>query len=361
MTIIISKKGTNAKRIEKRGIEEEDYLQKYIYDNPEVIPMYDIKEDLKLLIVAREFPTESGPIDALALDEEGNIYLIETKLYKNPDKRTVVAQVLDYGASLWRNFNDFNEFLRVINDKTTKTFNLTLNDKLKGFFELSDEEVSQLLENCRKNLDDGNYKFVVLMDELHDRLKDLILFMNKNSQFDIYAVELEYYKFEEYEIMIPKLFGAQIKKPTGPTHIWDKDSFLNHVEKNFDEEMTKLFSKLYAFCEDKENASFIHFGRGSNPSVTPKLNTPNNKQVSLFYLCGDGRLWLPFGQLKSIGIRPDIIKNYMSELKKIKGFVFDEDDTKYPNVRLEILKDPKKLSEFIEIVKRLVKSIKEGQ
>lgn len=40
-------------------------------------------------------------IDAVALDQNGDIYLIETKLYKNPDKRQVIAQVLDYGASLW--------------------------------------------------------------------------------------------------------------------------------------------------------------------------------------------------------------------------------------------------------------------
>ena len=34
MPIIISKNGKNAKKIEKTMIEKEDYLQKYIYDNP---------------------------------------------------------------------------------------------------------------------------------------------------------------------------------------------------------------------------------------------------------------------------------------------------------------------------------------
>jgi hypothetical protein len=50
----------------------------------------------------RAFPTNSGPIDALGINKDGEIYIIETKLYKNPDKRLVVAQVLDYGASLWQ-------------------------------------------------------------------------------------------------------------------------------------------------------------------------------------------------------------------------------------------------------------------
>jgi len=118
MAIIISKGGKNAKKIEKSSFEKEDYLQKYIYDNPESIPLYDIKDDIRLLILVREFSTESGPIDAIGIDADGNIYLIETKLYKNPDKRTVVAQVLDYGASLWRNFSNFSNFCGFIKSCT---------------------------------------------------------------------------------------------------------------------------------------------------------------------------------------------------------------------------------------------------
>jgi len=102
MPIIISQSGKNAQKVEQSKFEQEDHLQQYIYDNPESIPLYDIKEDIKLLILVREFPTQSGPIDALGVDADGSVYMVETKLYKNPDKRLVVAQVLDYGASLWK-------------------------------------------------------------------------------------------------------------------------------------------------------------------------------------------------------------------------------------------------------------------
>src|SRR3989338_6877041 len=114
MAIIISEGGKNAKRVDKSSFEREDYLQGYIYENPDSIPLYEIKENIRLLILAREFPTDSGPIDAIGVDRDGEIYLIETKLYKNADKRLVVAQVLDYGASLWRSGLDFNEFVRVL-------------------------------------------------------------------------------------------------------------------------------------------------------------------------------------------------------------------------------------------------------
>ena len=114
MAIIISKNGKNAKKIEKNTITQENYLQKYIYDNPDAIPLYDYKEDIRVLILAREFPTKSGPIDAIGIDRDGEIYVIETKLYKNPDKRQVVAQVLDYGASLWSTHKDPLEFMNAL-------------------------------------------------------------------------------------------------------------------------------------------------------------------------------------------------------------------------------------------------------
>lgn len=68
MALIISKNGKNAKKIEKSTIEREDYLQKYIYDNPESIPLYEIKEDIRICIIAREVPTNSGFIDAFGID-----------------------------------------------------------------------------------------------------------------------------------------------------------------------------------------------------------------------------------------------------------------------------------------------------
>ena len=54
MALIISKNGKNAKKIEKSVIDKEDYLQRYIYNNPETIPLYEIKEDIRICILGRE-------------------------------------------------------------------------------------------------------------------------------------------------------------------------------------------------------------------------------------------------------------------------------------------------------------------
>lgn len=212
MPIIVSQYGKNATKLDKLSFGLENRLQQYIYDNPESIPLYDIKDDIQLLILAREFATNSGPIDAVGIDRDGELYLVETKLYKNPDKRTVVAQVLDYGASLWKSHNDFDDFLLQLNSHVQKQFGQSVTDKVKEYYGLDDKALQGILERMKQNLNGGNFKFVVLMDSMHDQLKDLVLYMNQNSKFDIYGVELEYYQHESFEIMIPKLFGAQVKK-----------------------------------------------------------------------------------------------------------------------------------------------------
>ncbi len=243
MTIIVSKNGKDSKKLEHTDFPNEDYLQQYITENPDSIPLYDIKENIKLLIIAREFSTNSGPIDAIGIDQDGQLYIVETKLYKNPDKRRVVAQVLDYGASLWKYFGDFEQFLRRLDDITEAHFQISFEEKLKEYFGFSDEEIPQILETMNTNLSEGNIKFVVLMDKLTVELKDLISFVNQNSNFTIHPVELEFYKFDDYEIMIPKIYGIETRKTTKVTDRAGPRSEEYHFEK-CDEHAQQLYQKL---------------------------------------------------------------------------------------------------------------------
>lgn len=290
MAIIISKNGKNAIKLDKSNFRLEDNLQQYIYDNPESIPLYDIKEDIKLLILAREFSTKSGPIDALGVDKDGELYLIETKFYKNPDKRTVVAQVLDYGASLWSNFRDFGNFIEQINLHTNKDFGKTLKQRLTDFFEISEDEINYLLENTRRNLNDGNFKFVVLMDHLHDQLKDLIIFLNNNSEFTVYAVELEYYKHQDFEILIPKLYGSEVKKDIGKSTvsktILTDEEFINYYkdrpEETLVEELLRLSNRINENQSDYPNImsiktpKFLNFYLTTSFGDKVSINLPVN-------------------------------------------------------------------------------------
>lgn len=266
MTLIISQIGKKAQKVDKTIFEKENHLQRYIHDNPESLPLYDIKDDIKLLIVAREFQTNSGPIDAIGFDRDGEIYIIETKLYKNSDKRTVVAQVLDYGAALAFNYTDFNLFLNELDAKVRQHFKTSIQQKINDFFEFEEEESKIFFEDIRTNFLEGKYRFVVLMDKLESRLRDLIRYINQNSQFDIYAVEIEYYQFENYEIVIPKLYGAEIKKEVSSSHTnnrkkWDETSFFSEAKNNLSENNFISLRKVFDFSIEK--TAKIKWGSGN--------------------------------------------------------------------------------------------------
>jgi len=303
MSIIISQNGKNAQKIDKTDIEKENFMQQYIHENPEAIPVYEIEEDKKLFVMIREYRTESGFIDALAIDKDGDIYVVETKLYKNPDKRTVVAQALDYGASLWRH-SDYGEFISKINNEVNKKFKISFEEKVKDFFNLSEEEIITLLEAMKRNLRDGNIKFVILMDSVDDRLKDLIVYINQNSQFDIYAIQMEYYKFEKYEIMIPKLFGNEVRKNsiynsnTRGYKNWTPGEFLNTAKNNLQKNHYLAVEKLFNFSQ--KNCSDLGFGSGTgNGSINPIFEKISER--SFYSLESNGKLkWkIEFGLQKA--------------------------------------------------------------
>ena len=348
MAIIISSNGEKAERVDRTPFDKEDYLQKYIYDNPESIPLYDIKEDIRLLILAREFSTNSGPIDAIGIDQYGELYVVETKLYKNPDKRTVVSQALDYGASLWMHSNNFSDFQNQLQVHTKKVFNLSLSEKIKEFFSVSDEDVEYVYEKMQKNLNEGIFHFVVLMDTLEDRLKDLIVYINQNSQFDIYAVQLEYYKHKEYEIIIPRIFGAEVKKEIGVKSSsgsarkkWTEDMLISEAKLSLPSDQFNAFEKMFKFSKD--NASEIRLGTGVTGSFSPIFNIVADK--SLFTISTDGRLDLNFHWLDNT------ISEYMKEEFEKIGFVFPDN----PRPGFSIDDWYIKSEEFMKILNMLLK------
>ncbi len=209
MSIIVSRTGEKAIRVPPTRVAEENFLESYVALNPEILPLQELRRDLTLLLLARQFPTLSGPIDVLAVDDVGILYIIETKLYRNADKRRVVAQVLDYGAAIYREIGSSPEPLSALESKLP---DLDLRTRIAEEFGTQEDESSEqadVLSGLRRCLRDGTTRFVVLMDSLDDRLRDLILFLNQSSQFALFAVEAQFYQHGDLEIVVPTLFGGE--------------------------------------------------------------------------------------------------------------------------------------------------------
>lgn len=302
-SIIISKNQQNSQRIQESHFAREDALQAYLYDNPDIVPIYDLDQDARLFIAAREFTTESGPIDALGFDQSGNIYVIETKLFKNADKRRVVAQAFDYGASLWRHTADFDAFIEQLNTHTQKRFGQTFRQQYAQFFELTDAEDALLA--IKSNLAAGAIKFVVLIDTLDERLRDVIIYVNQNSRFDIYAVDFKYYKHEEFEIIIPKLYGAEVNKTVSSSYTassrrrWNETSFFALVDDpaKTSPQQARTVHALWRWAQGYE--AQINWGTGATKAAFSPVFKHVQHARSFCSIASDASISINYGYLDS--------------------------------------------------------------
>jgi hypothetical protein len=355
MAIIVSKNSQPAQRLDKTSFPAEADLQKYITANPDVVPVYEIEEDAKLFIASREFPTRGAEkIDALGFDAKGNVYVIETKLFKNPDKRTVVAQALDYGAWLWQRSNG-DDFIKQLNTKTEKEFQKPFKEKFEDFF--GNDDASDVIETIKENISKGTIKFVVLMDTINEGLKDLITYVNRNSQFDIYAVELEYYKHDEFEIIIPKLYGETGKKDvvsreparSGQSVSITEDEFYKLIGENSDN--AKLCRKV---AKKFEEADFTIEGGNqgkANATLYIKSHQYGENPIAVIYLYFLTNLikWeVRLSHFDNLELDKDKL------LLRFRDVFPDINDTSEPRCAISPLLDENKLNALVAIYKDIV-------
>lgn len=86
-----------------QGVFDEAWLQRLIHNSPECLPVGEIEPGFgRLFPVCREMPIAAGYIDNLLMTGAGEITIVETKLFRNPEaRRQVFAQALDYATSLF--------------------------------------------------------------------------------------------------------------------------------------------------------------------------------------------------------------------------------------------------------------------
>jgi hypothetical protein len=81
----------------------EQWLQKLIHEHPTCLPVAEIEPGFgDLVSICMELQTPHGPIDNLLMTPQGDIVLVEAKLWHNHEaRRQVVAQALDYASCMF--------------------------------------------------------------------------------------------------------------------------------------------------------------------------------------------------------------------------------------------------------------------
>jgi hypothetical protein len=252
---------------------DERALQELIARSPSLLPG---TTDAPIAVV-REFPIPStGYIDVLGVDASGTITLVECKLRANPEiRRQVVGQVLAYAAGLWGlSYEIFDATFTAINGQP-------LADQLRSL-SVGEWNEEQFRATVATNLSQGRFRLIIVVDQLTDELKQIVLYLNQHTgdTMHVLALELGYIADNNIEILVPKSYGEESTQPK-----------TNNSRQRWTEEA--MFTKLAACCEAegmtaiyalytwfKERGAQLYWSNGSLAWVSAQLPI-GGKQISL--------------------------------------------------------------------------------
>ena len=348
---------TNSFQLERIPLNEkhfqENWLQKIIHKNPQILPIDDIESGFAPLIsLGREISTSVGYIDNLYISPNGYLTIVETKLWRNPEaKREVVGQIIDYAKELtnW-NFTKLNDGV--------KNSSQLYNNNSKGIIELindfekiEENEEYKIIDNIERNLKRGRFLLLIVGDGIRESVEEMVDFLSNTPQiqFTLGLVELQFYKNPNVEgelIAIPNLITRtreitraivkienstngnvtietdfieeKVKPITARTTITE-DDFFEQLQQNTDYESAEFAKHILATV--KEKGYFVEWRQGA---FVAKILDPNGSgsKITLFVTDRKGLFYLMQSgdQLKRLGMSNDISLIYAKNTSQlVKG------------------------------------------
>lgn len=197
--------------------ENEDELQRLLTDTPNLIPVHELAGQLQgpLMTIAREAGLGSGIVDVLCLDQLGRPVVIEAKLRKNPEiRREVLAQAVSYAAHL-----EGLEAEQVV-DTIVRPWVEQVADDADGLMSLDDclailghTAPAGIEEGLARYLESGEFAVFIVVDEPHPQLRRTVSYVNSHADFDIYLVEVGYFRSEDgQEAISPRILDTSTRR-----------------------------------------------------------------------------------------------------------------------------------------------------
>ncbi len=301
---IFIKSGENYDPIPLKVFSLEKPLKKIIIEHPELIPISEISQNLELYPISSELETNHGPLDILGVDGKGQLYIIETKLYKNKSGvRKLMAQAWDYSGGLSTFRNDFELFEQKIKRanqgeevKDTILENKALEDLLKNIETEEDDIVSKI----KKNFNECNFSHILVLDRADEQLKDNIKLYNEKNTNPMYVVTISNFILEgtEKEIVISSIFGTESAIPSKSQRNYNRwinegeEVFFKNLNSNKDvsvpekNTVKEFIADLKILLGDEPNSdsNYIGYYDWGEGSETPRF-------FAHFYQIGYSKNW----------------------------------------------------------------------
>ena len=272
-------------------------LQDIIFGHPECIPISDLDESYNPLIpVCKELSTNAGPLDIFMITPNGDLVVIETKLWANPEsRRKVVAQILDYAKEMskWSYSDLQREVNRNLKTKGNHLYDIVLNTSHDTTLNETD-----FVDAVSRNLRNGKFMLIIAGDGIREGAKNLTEFINQagNLNFSLSMIELPIFETPNGETLIlPRtvvktieIQKINIEIPEGFSIVsnYDQNSQKTLLDNEFrDEKWIKRKDYLTTFW--KEYVDQLQFDDPEQPM--PK---PMKKENLFIYPSGDDCNWI---------------------------------------------------------------------
>ena len=177
---------------------QESWLQEVLHACPALLPIavIDDRPALPLVSLGREVGTASGPIDNLFISQNGQLVIVETKLWRNSEaRRKVVSQILDYASQVrqW-NYGRLERAWRQVNGSS---------GSLYEFVGPAEYDEAEWIDTVNRNLDCGRMTLVIVGDGIRSEARELAETVNRHPdyEFRLAMVELRLFQLNENQVV----------------------------------------------------------------------------------------------------------------------------------------------------------------
>ena len=375
---------------------QEGWLQDLIEDNPELLPVAEIEPAFTPMVsVGREVTTQSGYIDNLFLSPQGNLTVVEAKLWRNPEaRREVVGQIIDYAKDVSRwTFEELESKVRDYNLRYRKS-NSGILDSLRLIEDIEESEEQIIVDAITRNLQRGRFLLLVVGDGIRESVETMADFLQQTPQlhFTLALVELQVYELveegEKQLLVMPQVVARTREITRAVVRVEGKaiesvqvtvdtkietgekpqrrgtlteDEFFERLKQNVTSEDIEFTGRLIK--DMQELGCVIDWKQGS---FVVKLPDPgeSGQKLSLLVVPTDGRTYLRAelgNQLRSLGLPEQISFDYARESSKL----FDNcrESEKHPGdwsrpVNLSELRE--QYTEFVSVLQTTLDRIREA-
>jgi len=322
------------KNASESSIYDEAWLQGLIMSHPNLLPIDQIEPAFANLVpICTELQSPSGFLDNLLLAPNGNIALIECKLWRNPEaRRQVIAQIIDYANALstWT-YPKLEESVKMATPAGGEAKNKSLYELVSLGYEIDEPT---FIDAISRNLRRGRFLLLIVGDGIREEVESMTEFLQQHAGLHFILSLVEIALFEAPNggyIAQPRVLARTtsiergiveyvdgrigIRPPTeqtegarGRTTI-TKEQYLENLNKLF----PGISQKINAFVEELADHNVVP-EIGTN-SMILRWHPDSTTTWNLATISSTGLVWIDYlsNQAANRGL-PELCRKYRREL-----------------------------------------------